>query len=296
MGKILNFLKKFKSVIGKFELKLEQSNRRNYLLNEALTSNKSITSVGNDYKRELIVSLTTYSKRIHEVHLVVESMAQQTLKPNRLILWLDETEFTLDTIPLILKKQMERGLEIYFCPNYRSYKKLIPTLQNYPKANIITIDDDILYPYDMVELLYKEHIQFPDCVIGHRVHQIKSNSDGSPLPYKRWNLEISCNVAGDDIIAIGVGGIFYPYGSLNEECLKINSFNDLAPNADDIWFKAMSLLNGKTHKKVSDNRKFWNRFLLLEESQDIALYYDNKENDGNDNQVKAVFEKYKLKI
>lgn len=292
LKKSINFFKRTKKLVDNFEIKLERSQRVNYLLTLALNSKDSIIQRKDKGGVELIVSLTSYSKRIHDLHLVIESIAQQTLKPNRLVLWLDEKEFTLDTIPLILKKQMERGLEIKFCPNYRSYKKLIPTLQNYPDANIITIDDDILYPYDMVELLYNEHLRFPDCVIGHRTHQITFNSDGSISPYNSWNKEVSFSTPRRDVITIGVGGVFYPSGVLNRECLNINSFTELAPNADDVWFKVMSLLNGKEHKKVMDSRDFWTRFLLLEESQDIALYNSNVNESGNDKQIKAVFDRY----
>lgn len=291
MKKILFFLKKMKGLVERFELKIELSNRKNFLLNQSLTSCQSIVSSVDDGKN-LIVSLTTYNKRIHDVHLVIESIGQQTLKPSRVILWLDEDEFALDSIPFILKKQIRRGLEVNFCPNYRSYKKLIPTLQNHPEANIITIDDDVLYPHDMVELLFKEHLQFPDCIIGHRAHKMTFNSNRCLLPYNKWKDEILDSEPSDEVVVIGVGGVFYPSNSLSDECLNIDSFTQLAPNADDIWFKVMALLNGKKHKKVDDNRFLWSRFLLLEESQDLALYNDNKSFDGNDYQIQALFKKY----
>nr|WP_276537909.1 glycosyl transferase [Pseudoalteromonas agarivorans] len=293
MKKTINFLKNIKKVTETFESKLEVSNRTNYLLNSALTSNESIISSEVNNK-ELIVSLTTYSKRIHDVHLIIESIAHQTLKPNRIILWLDEEEFTLNTIPLILKKQIARGLEVRFCPNYKSYKKLIPTLKISPKANIVTIDDDILYPYDMLELLYNEHLLNPDCVVGHRVHKITLDAQKNILPYSEWEQEATDKSKSNLIMAIGIGGIFYPSGILSEECLNIKNFTLLAPNADDIWFKAMSLLTNAPHKKVSDERNFWERFLVVESSQDIALFHNNQIEHGNDSQFKAVFEKYNL--
>lgn len=293
LKKTINFLKNIKKVTETFESKLEVSNRSNYLLNSALTSNEKIISSEVNNK-ELIVSLTTYSKRIHDVHLIIESIAHQTLKPNRIILWLDEEEFTLNTIPLILKKQIARGLEVRFCPNYKSYKKLIPTLKISPKANVVTIDDDILYPYDMLELLYNEHLLNPDCVVGHRVHKITLDAQKNILPYSEWEQEATDKSKSNLIMAIGIGGIFYPSGILSEECLNIKNFTLLAPNADDIWFKAMSLLTNAPHKKVSDERNFWERFLVVESSQDIALFHNNQIEHGNDSQFKAVFEKYNL--
>ncbi len=297
LNKIISVIKKFNTssnIINNIDYMLDFKIRANYLLNLVLTSSKPITQPLVDAKQELIVSFTTYDKRIHDVHLVIESIAQQTVKPNRLILWLDEDEFTLETIPLLLHKQINRGLEVRFCPNYRSYKKLIPTLQEYPDANVITIDDDILYPHDMLEMLCKEHKQYPECIIGHRAHQIRFDSDGKVLPYKKWGHETSDSKPSTRIIAIGVGGIFYPAGSLNEECLNIEHFTKFSPHADDIWFKAMSLLNQKKHKKVKDDRAFSDRFLIIQGSQSIALFKSNLLEEGNDPQIKSVFEYYHL--
>ena len=293
INKLINALKRINIMAASIDIKLDCSHRANYLLNSALTSNESITVQKLDDEKELIVSFTTYNKRIHDVHLVVESIAEQTLKPNRLILWLDEDEFTLDTIPLILKKQMVRGLEVCFCPNYRSYKKLIPTLQKYPEANVITIDDDILYPHDMIEILCKEHDQHPNFIIGHRAHNMTFNS-GELESYNQWDFQTTdCNPSHYIFITTGAG-TFFPSNCFTKEALEPDSFLNFCPSVDDVWFKAMSLLNNKKHKKVNDNRPFWNRFLLLQDGQDIGLLNSNLFENGNDSQIKAVFAKYQL--
>ena len=38
---------------------------------------------------DIIVSLTTYGRRIHSVYATIESLMEQTMKANRIILWLD---------------------------------------------------------------------------------------------------------------------------------------------------------------------------------------------------------------
>ncbi|PKF61857.1 glycosyl transferase [Psychromonas sp. psych-6C06] len=266
--------------------------RSNQLLIEAMNSTAPLTSPLIEGNAELIISFTTYNKRIHDVHLVVESIAQQTVKPNRLILWLDEGEFTLESLPLILHKQMERGLEVRFCPNYRSYKKLIPTLKEFPEANVITIDDDVLYPYDTIELLYREHLQEPTSIIAHRVRNMNFDERGELLDYKTWDYEIVQNKASFQLLAIGLGGVLYPAHSLHEKCLDVECFTRLAPFADDVWFKAMALLNKTKCKKVKDERDFLKRFHLIQETQDIALYNNNI--GDNDLQIKAVFNQFEL--
>jgi len=292
--KIAHLINKLNNSINKInglDSLLNYQIRSNNLLNMALASTERIVSLSKSNESELIVSFTTYNKRIHDVHLVIESIAQQTLKPNRLILWLDENEFTLESIPLILHKQIDRGLEVRFCPNYKSYKKLIPTLKLFPNANIITIDDDILYPHDMVEMLMKEHIRYPRHIIGHRAHEIKLNNN-EVLPYDEWENETKKHQCSIFCFITTGGGTLFPTNSFILEVANHEVFLSLCPNADDIWFKAMALLNDVKCKKVEDNRDFFNRFLLLSNSQDIALYKENIIN--NDTQLKAVFEYYDL--
>lgn len=292
LSKLIFFLKRLHRISNNFDCLLNTTHRSNMLLNSSLTNEQALVVEINNNEKELIVSFTTYNKRIHDVHLVIESIAQQTVKPNRLILWLDEEEFTLETIPLILHRQIKRGLEVRFCPNYKSYKKLIPTLNLFPAANIITIDDDVLYPHDMIEILMSENKKYPKYIIGHRGHKIKFTPDKRILPYLHWDYDIRAGMAGYDIFLTGVGGVLYPPNSLSNIVLSSEVFMDLCLNADDVWFKAMSLLNDVQCKIVNDERDFFTRFLLIPNSQDIALQKTNL--FDNDLQIKAVFNHYNL--
>lgn len=105
------------------------------LINNALTR----TDSGIDNNSSVIVSLTTYGKYINDVYIVIESLLEQTVKPKKIVLWIsDKTEDT--DIPSILKIQEQRGLEIRKTKDIRSYKKLIPTLKEFPDNPIITFD------------------------------------------------------------------------------------------------------------------------------------------------------------
>ena len=43
----------------------------------------------------------------------------------------------------------------------------------------------------------------------------------------------------------GVGGVLYPPGSLKEEMLEPSLFLSIAPTADDLWFWAATVANGR---------------------------------------------------
>ena len=63
---------------------------------------------------EIIISLTTYEPRLYEVYLAIESIMQQTMKENRIILWLSDT-LKHEPLPATIQLQTKRGLEVRFC-------------------------------------------------------------------------------------------------------------------------------------------------------------------------------------
>jgi hypothetical protein len=241
---------------------------------------------------DLIISLTTYGKRIHEVYLPIESLLQQTLKPGKIILWLSKDEFNENNIPLILKKQRERGLEIAYCEDLRSYKKLIPTLQVYPNATIITVDDDVIYPFDLLENLMRGHKENPNTVICYRCHKFTYNNSGKLKPYCKWLTDYKGEELCFDTLPTGVGGILYPPNCFHKDVLQKDLFTKLAPTADDVWFKAMTLLNGIPCKKTS----FVTKIITLQNNQDTALERINVAGKRNNIQIKQVFDYYKIPL
>lgn len=265
--------------------------RADYLRNQTLqSSNMGITST-QYFDNEVIVSLTTYGKRLYEVYLTIESIMQGTLLPNRIILWLEDTLKESD-IPLTLLKQKARGLEICFCKDLKSYKKLIPTLSKYPNAIYITIDDDVLYNYDLVENLVKAYKKNPNNVYATRVHYIKMNRNFKPEQYAKWAMCKGKEYADVFNFPTGVGGVLYPPMSLSQEVLNEESFMKLAPFGDDIWFFAMAKLNGFDSCKIFTHSSDSEDYLTNESVQDCSLNRKNLFLNRNDGQVRAVFEAY----
>lgn len=260
-------------------------NRRNYPIKKRI--NKS-----NPYK--LIISLTSYPKRFPKLHLVLYSLLTQSLKPNKIILVLSREEVKNESeLPqkiLFLKKF---GLEIkIISKNYRSYNKLIPALKEFPDYNIITVDDDVIYPSWFLKKLYLKHKEFPRDIICYRAHLIKI-TDNTIEKYLNWmRYDKNKFYSGPSIFPLGVGGVFYPPNSLNKEIFNSGVFLKICPTADDVWFKAMSLLNNTNCRRVFENKI--PSAISLKGTQETALYKENVEGNKNDLQIKAVFEKYNL--
>ena len=239
--------------------------------------------------QQVIVSLTTFDKRLFEVYLTIESIMQQTLKPNRIVLWLAEDLINKE-IPQILKRQEKRGLEIRYCNDIKSYKKLIPSLREFPNDYIITIDDDVIYEFDMIENLLTSYKVAPGFVYANRVRRM-SIKNGKIDCYNTWKI---LEKGMDDSplnIPTGVGGVLYPPHCFTEEVFNENVFMDICGQADDIWFKAMCLLKGtQSRLALIHNPVYYEN----ESVQDVALYNTNVGYAHNDKQLNLVFKKYNI--
>jgi len=265
--------------------------RKEYLISCALNSIEPGISNIKYCNNEIIVSLTTYGKRLYDVYLAIESIMQQTKKPNRIVLWLGN-ELKETILPVFLTNQIKRGLEIRYCNDIKSFKKLIPSLKEFPSAVIITIDDDELYYSDLIENLINEHIKYPELILCARMHLIKLLSNKKLAKYLKWVQESNSTEISQLNFPTGTGGVLYPPNCFNNEVFNENVFLDICKYADDVWFKAMALLNNTSCKKIFTHNKNGNDF--YHNIQESGLVDINIGQNMNDIQLKAVFDKYNL--
>jgi hypothetical protein len=296
MQNVLRQLKELLKVETKINI-LEQDilyKNRVETLNYLVVNKKEMGISSERYcDQELVVSLTTYDERLYDVYLTIESVMQQTRKANRIVLIL-ANELKGKTLPMSLQLQQKRGLEIHYYRDIKSYKKLIPTLKKYPNEVIITVDDDVVYDIDMIDKLVIAYLDNPNHIYYNRGHKMKLLTATEFDKYDNWEWFISSLDASPLNFPTGVGGILYPPNALNEAVYDEDTFQKICPYADDIWFKAMSLLNGKTPKKVYTRNAKGEDYLENRKVQNKALSSINNLQKQNDIQIKAVFEKFKL--
>lgn len=275
--------------------RLSINRRADYLREKLLSTQAMGVTEEKVCESELIVSLTTYGERIHDVYLSIESIMQGSVIPNHIILWLAENEFKNQPLPHSLAMQQKRGLQIKFCEDILSYKKLIPTLEQYPDACIVTIDDDVMYDFDFLDHLLLAHQQHPDCVCAGRVHRIRRNENGELLSYNKWQKCVEDNIISKSNFLVGVGGVFYPPHVLDPEVMNKKIFMDICPYGDDIWFYAMTIKNGH-HIVKSYTRNPEGDLVDIELHQKTSLCSLNTNNINcrNDTQIQAVFKLYSI--
>ena len=267
------------------------------LMAQALSCTESGVSSEHYFDHEVIVSLTSYGRRIFDVAVAIESIMQGSVKPNRIVLWVAE-DFQGKHLPVMLQKQMTRGLEVAFCKDTRSYKKLIPSLKKYPDAAIITVDDDVMYRLDFVENLMAAHKEAPDHIVAYRIHRITLEG-GKPQSYLKW---AGCAQVDDDSplnFFTSGGGVVFPAHCLASEAFDEDVFMRICPHADDVWFNAMALLKGTRTIQCKGKDLHGGNFIAVPQSEETPLCAINttRKRDGtceNDVQLKAVFDRYNL--
>jgi hypothetical protein len=234
----------------------------------------------------LIVSLTSHEPRFATLHLSLRCLLDQTVRPDAIILWIDEAAMRL--LPHNVVTLCDAGLTIAAKPDIGSYGKIMPALEADPAAFIVTADDDAYYHRTWLEELVVAVRPGERQVICHRAHRIEVGSDGLPLPYDRWTFDLKAPEVSRRVFPTGVGGVLFPPGIFHPDALDRALYRTLCPTADDLWLFWMALRNGARFRKIGRRRlvPLWPR------SQRINLYRINVTQGGNDRQMAKLIERF----
>lgn len=245
-------------------------------------------------REKIIVSLTSYPARFDGLHYTIRSILAQTVKADRIILYLDEDVKPEQVPQSLLELKQRGGIEIVTRPlHLKPHKKYFYAIKENPDDIVITVDDDQIYPDNLLEKLIACHEKFPGCVIAARAHEISFNADGGMKKYNLWNMESQkTNRPSLRLCATGVGGVLYPPHCMYRDLLNYDLISKLSPNADDLWLKVMQVLQGT--KVVLCDKKLWKNTFEVLNSQQTALNYENVGNQQNDIQMKNLTDYYHL--
>ena len=300
ISKIKNFLHMQRGIVESTKLIVEASEKRLYYNNKVEELNRCVVNstrkgITEDKiaETDVIVSLTTHGYRINDVYLAIESIMQGTVLPNRIILWISDERKDVP-LPITLQNQVKRGLEVRYCKDIRAYTKLVPTLKEFPESAIVTIDDDIIYPIEMLEHLVNAYNSSHDCICARWIRPIPENLFEKYTSMLNWHGVTSLVADSPLLFFEGFGGVLYPPHSLDDEVFNEDVFLDICKYADDIWFNAMSLKKG-TKVRYANPRPGLLEYMSNPNVQSIGLRNVNMKGEVlNDVQFKAVYERYGL--
>lgn len=291
-----------KNLRGKLDLVLNMINNSTIRLISAIRSEETnLDLVG---RKDLVVSLTTLPHRLPLVHYAIESILSQTILPEKIVLWITDVVNDRMITPE-LKSLTQRGLEIRKVQDVGPHTKLMYSLIEYPNKTIVTVDDDIIYPPNMLQYLWDQHNKYPNAIVANWARELCFDASGkvrgvragkllTPILLEKEIEQATTFDSKPNILAFpyGTSGVLYPPQSLNSQVTNVELFKKLCPKEDDIWFKAMGILN-KTPVVVT-NLGINPVHHSLIGTQQIALRHDNHGLNQNEQQMRAVFEYFDL--
>ena len=206
-----------------------------------LTQNKNNNKLSSckERKEKVIVSLTSYPVRIPTLWLTIESILRQTVKPDKIVLYLTESQIKdIEALPQSLLRLRGRGLEIRLCKEeIRSHTKYYQAFQDFPDDIVITVDDDLFYRSDLIENHLKWHEQYPHAIIANWAKEILKST-----PYYREWPDVEKVGISDHYLLLGVGSVLYPPHCMYKDIFNANMIKSLCLTADDVWLSCMALL------------------------------------------------------
>lgn len=183
----------------------------------------------------IVVSITSWIKRIGYVKKVIESIMDNSIQPDIVYLNLSKSEFVNIELPKDLVEYFESDERLIINwvdgENTKTMKKVFPILQYLDDDDIIiTADDDIIFPKDLIESRIKDFNAFD------RKYSITSNKSSIGI-FRNMNVASAISLytkrmlknwdryVNDDIIKTYNDDRTYVYilwlnGFLNKPCSK----------------------------------------------------------------------------
>ena len=218
---------------------------------------------------KVIVSLTSHDLRLKNdtTTKVIFQILKGTFKDLKVCLTLYKEDVKL--IPAKLQQLIDLGeVELIVADkDLAPHLKYFYAMQKYRNLPVITIDDDVLYPLDMVEKLYKAHQENPNCIIARRCFHITS-SNGKLNSYHDWMRHFT---------------------GIVKEPNNINEIMDIRFD-DDLYLKALevrknlkivnicptwqALYEKNLADAVTQSIALWNNRNIIESDKNIAKYQE----------------------
>ncbi len=237
----------------------------------------------------MTVSMTSWTGRIHAAAEALKTIHAQSRKADRVILWLAEEQFPgrEADLPEALAEQVREGLtEIRWCEDLKSHKKYFFILQENTDGVTVTVDDDLAYAPDLLELLYLSWLRHPEAVSAARTHYMAVSEAGKILPYEYWIKTTDTRIGRPDMLLFATtgAGTLYPAGIIGKEWFDREAIRETCLTADDLWMKAAEVMQGTPVVQACRNKGL----KYIPGSQEETLWETNR--DENDEQLRKILD------
>lgn len=134
----------------------------------------------------VVVSLTTLPERAALLAQAVASLQRQTRVPDAVYVWCPAERFrSVSACPTF------PGAQVRLTPDLGPATKLLPILpvETDPDTRVIVVDDDVIYPPDLIAKLCAGSELFPDQAIGFTGWSLAPGDTGPTVVH--WNEEVA---------------------------------------------------------------------------------------------------------
>lgn len=197
----------------------------------------------------IVVSLTTISGRLAFLDKVLESLLAQSLRPDRIHLWispephlLDEGVRETDLPPKVrsLARSSGRRILIRETPNIGPHRRTLAPLHYYRRSlfppMIATADDDTLYPTHWLKSLADASRRYHAAAVFRA--RIITAEGGQVIPYRQWPLHKGDSISLSPSLfpTFKDGLAFHP--RMLDKRVYTSAHCDVCPSRSDAWLTA----------------------------------------------------------
>lgn len=216
----------------------------------------------------IVVTLTSWTKRINSVKQVVESIMKNTVQPDRVYLNLSRIEFNGITLPkdLVDYFNSDERLIINWVdgPNTKAMKKVFPILKYLQDDDIIIdADDDILFPKDLIESRLKDFESYGRkyCIssnthwsvgFNHQMKVVSATTLFQKKMFNHWQRFVTQTILDTNNDDRTYLYLIWLNGYLNKGCTKWDIYTLLEKYDMKIGFTLKSATGGFKTGKIYD--------------------------------------------
>lgn len=229
----------------------------NPLINDEIDSMGSISGINTNHTREIpiVVSLCSNRNNFRLLQKTLYSLLNQTIKPDKIILWLDSDTEDMLTLPYEITRFIKNGVEIRFVKSYGQYTNIFYAVREFRNCIIVTAEDYIYYRKNWLKKLYLSYIANSSDIHVHMAHRVKM-LNGNILPVAKWKNCVNEETARYDNFIIKEGGVLYPPNCFSNEVLRSDIFLKYAADFSCIWLWIMALLNNKKIRVIKNHYRY----------------------------------------